>query len=68
MREHVDIVDREYPELAVDLILVQGTFGPALVEALSQRLQVPQNYMFIGTPGEQFPHELGALGGVRLII
>lgn len=68
LREHVDIVDREYPELAVDLILVQGTFGPALVEALSQRLQVPQNYMFIGTPGEQFPHELGALGGVRLII
>lgn len=68
LREHVDIVDREYPELAVDLILVQGTFGPALVEALSQRLQVPQNYMFIGTPGEQFPHDLGALGGVRLII
>ena len=68
LKEHVEIIDREYPELAVDLILVKGTFGPALVEGLSKALQVPQNYMFIGTPGEQFPHDLGALGGVRLII
>lgn len=68
LREHVEVIDHEYPELVIDLILVKGKFGPDLVEAISQELKVPQNYMFIGTPGEQFPHNLGDLGGVRLII
>lgn len=68
LKEHVQIIDLEYPELVVDLILVKGRFGPGLVEALSRELRVPPNYMFIGTPGEQFPHNLGDLGGVRLII
>ena len=68
LREHVEIIDREYPDLVVDLILVEGKFSPELVEALSKEMKVAQNYMFIGTPGEQFPHNLGDLGGVRLII
>jgi hypothetical protein len=29
---------------------------------------VPKNYMFIGAPGQDFPHNLSELGGVRLII
>jgi amino acid transporter len=68
LETHVKTIDMEYPELAVDLILVKGTFGPPLIEALSERLQVAKNYMFIGTPGAQFPHNLDELGGVRLII
>jgi hypothetical protein len=35
---------------------------------LSQRLGVPKNYMFLGTPGDRFPHNIADLGGVRLII
>ena len=68
LAEHVEIIDREYPELVVDLVLVKGRFSPELVEAISKEMDVPQNYMFMGTPGEQFPHNLGDLGGVRLII
>jgi hypothetical protein len=29
---------------------------------------VPKNQMFIGTPGDRFPHRIETLGGVRLII
>lgn len=29
---------------------------------------VAKNYMFIGTPGDRFPHNIAELGGVRLII
>ena len=68
LAEHVEIIDREYPDLVVDLVLVKGRFSPELVEAISKEMDVPQNYMFMGTPGEQFPHNLGDLGGVRLII
>ena len=61
-------IDHVYPQLRIDLLLVKGTFGPGLVEALSKRLNVPKNYMFIGCPGDRFPHSLGSLGGVRLIV
>ncbi|MEO8030375.1 MAG: APC family permease [Gemmatimonadota bacterium] len=61
-------LDQLYPRLRIDFLAVQGTFGPPLVEALSRRLGVPKNYMFIGTPGDGFPHALEALGGVRVIL
>lgn len=64
----IRIIDRIYPELCIDLILVRGKFGPELIERLSQRLNVPKNYMFIGTPGDRFPHNIAELGGVRLIM
>lgn len=64
----INIIDRIYPELCIDLILVRGKFGPDLIERLSQRLNVPKNYMFIGTPGDRFPHNIAELGGVRLIM
>jgi len=61
-------IDELYPELRIDLVLVQGQFGPELIERLSRRLGVPKNYMFLGTPGDRFPHNIAELGGVRLII
>jgi amino acid transporter len=61
-------LDEVYPELRIDLVIVQGQFGPELIERLSQRMGVPKNYMFIGTPGDRFPHNIAELGGVRLII
>jgi hypothetical protein len=61
-------LDEVYPELRIDLILVQGSFSPELIERLSRRMGVPKNYMFIGTPGDRFPHNIAELGGVRLII
>lgn len=68
LAEQLKTIDRIYPELRVDLLLVKGGFGPELIEQISRRLSVPKNYMFIGTPGDRFPHNIADLGGVRLII
>ena len=68
LAENLRIIDRMYPRLKIDLVLVHGAFTPELIEKLSQRLKVPKNYMFISTPGNRFPHNLGDLGGVRLIM
>ena len=61
-------IDHLYPDLRIDFLAVQGSFGPELIEGLSKRLQVPKNYMFLGTPGDRFPHRVETLGGVRLIL
>jgi len=65
---HLKLIDRLYPQLRIDFVAVKGTFGPELVEAISQRLRVPKNYMFIGTPGDRFPHRIEDLGGVRVVL
>jgi len=62
------LIDRLYPQLRIDFVAVKGKFGPELVEALSERLQVPKNHMFIGTPGDRFPHRIEDLGGVRVVL
>ncbi|HKX26181.1 MAG TPA: amino acid permease, partial [Blastocatellia bacterium] len=68
LAEQIRTIDRIYPEMCIDLVLVKGRFGPELIERLSRRLGVPKNYMFIGTPGDHFPHRISDLGGVRLIM
>ena len=68
LAEQLKIIDQIYPELRVDLLLVRGKFGPEMIERLAQSLRVPKNYMFIGTPGDHFPHRIAELGGVRLIM
>ena len=68
LSEHLQMVDRMYPQLKIDFLAVKGEFGPELIERLSRRLRVPKNYMFIGTPGDHFPHRIEHLGGVRLIL
>jgi len=61
-------IDHLYPQLRIDFVAVQGKFGPELIERLSRRLGVPKNQMFIGTPGDRFPHRIEDLGGVRVIL
>jgi len=68
LADQLKTLDRIYPQLRIDLVLVKGRFGPELIERLSRRLGVPKNYMFIGTPGDRFPHNIAELGGVRLIM
>jgi amino acid transporter len=68
LAEQLAHIDKCYPELRIDFMAVQGTFGPALIELLSARLGVPKNYMFIGTPSDRFSHRVEQLGGVRLIL
>jgi len=68
LAEDLRRLDRLYPEIRIDFLAVKGRFGPELIDALSRRLDVPKNQMFIGTPGDRFPHPIAELGGVRLII
>jgi hypothetical protein len=68
LAENLKTVDHIYPRLRLDLLMVKGAFGPELIDRLSRRLDVPKNYMFIGTPDNQFPHNIEDLGGVRLIM
>ena len=42
--------------------------SPEMIEKISKRFNVPKNYMFIGTPGDRFPHNIADLGGVRVIL
>lgn len=65
---HLQAIDHMYPNLRIDFVAVKGSFGPELITRLSRRLRVPKNFMFIGTPGDRFPHEIEDLGGVRLIL
>ena len=65
---YLKLIDRLYPQLRIDFVAVKGTFCPELVEAISRRLRVPKNQMFIGTPGDRFPHRIEALGGVRVVL
>ncbi len=64
----VDVLDRAYPDLDVDFIVIKGHFGPQLIDELSHKWNIPKNFMFIGSPGQKFHYGLQELGGVRLVI
>ena len=68
LSEHLKTVDHLYPKLKINFLTVEGEFGPELINALSARLKIPKNFMFIGTPGNRFPYRISELGGVRLIL
>ncbi len=63
-----DVLDREYPDIKVDYITEEGKFGPELIKELSEKWNIPINFMFIGSPSDKFPYRVEELGGVRLII
>ncbi|MBF9223969.1 APC family permease [Hymenobacter ruricola] len=64
----IRVLDRAYEQIEVDFVTIEGSFGPALIEELSERWNIPKNFMFIGSPGDRFPYQISELGGVRLII
>jgi hypothetical protein len=68
LASQLKVLDEIFPEIRIDFVAVKGRFGPELIDRLSARLNVPRNYMFIGCPGDRFPHNLADLGGVRLIV
>ncbi|MGB5313804.1 MAG: APC family permease, partial [Polyangiales bacterium] len=68
LAEQLRTIDHLYPQLRIDFVAVKGTFTPQIIEAISRRFKIPKNYMFIGTPGDHFPHRIEDLGGVRLIL
>lgn len=68
LEQEIDFLDREYPEIDIELIILEGTFTPKLIQELSVKWNIPVNFMFIGSPTEKFPYKIEQLGGVRLII
>ena len=68
LADQLSTLNALFPDIVIDLVAVKGRFTPELVDRLSARLNVPRNYMFIGCPGDAFPHNLADFGGVRLIV
>jgi amino acid transporter len=64
----IRVLDRAYEQIEVEFVTMEGHFGPALIEELSEKWNIPKNFMFIGSPGDRFPYQISELGGVRLII
>jgi len=68
LRNDLEVLDRAYPDLHIEYLEIVGQFGPELIAELSQKWNIPKNFMFIGSPGDRFPYQVSELGGVRLII
>jgi len=64
----LEVLDRAYPEIHIEFIEIDGIFGPELITELSERWNIPKNFMFIGSPGDRFSYRVSELGGVRLIM
>uniref|UniRef100_UPI00404B8A65 APC family permease n=1 Tax=Flavobacterium sp. TaxID=239 RepID=UPI00404B8A65 len=68
LAQEIDFLDREYPEIDIELVILEGKFTPQLIQELSIKWNIPVNFMFIGSPTNKFPYKIEELGGVRLII
>lgn len=64
----IDFLDREYPDIKVELVIERGEFSPQKIKELSVKWNIPINFMFIGSPSDKLPYRIEELGGVRLII
>ncbi|GGG50487.1 APC family permease [Bizionia arctica] len=68
LKSDIDVLDRAYPTVHIEFIEEQGQFDPEKIKELSKKYHIPVNFMFIGSPGDNFPYKIQELGDVRLII
>jgi amino acid transporter len=68
LKKDLEVLDRAYPEIHIEFIELEGEFGPKLIDELSEKWNIPKNFMFIGSPGDRFSYRVSELGGVRLIM
>ncbi len=68
LTEEIDFLNREYPEIEIEFVVEEGKFSPQLIQKLSDKWNIPINFMFIGSPSNKFQYKVEDLGGVRLII
>ncbi len=66
--QDLKVLDRAYPDIKIEFIEIEGDFGPDLINDLSEKWNIPKNFMFIGSPGNRFSYKVSELGGVRLIM
>lgn len=68
LKSDLRTIDKLYPEMDIELVLLKGKFTPEKVDEISKKYKIPKNYMFLGAPSVKFQYPLADLGGVRLII
>lgn len=68
LKKDIEVLDRAYPDINIEFLEIDGVFGPAIIDELSKKWNIPKNFMFIGSPGDKFPYHISELGGVRLIM
>lgn len=68
LESDIGVLDRAYPEIHIEFVKEVGHFDPEKIKELSKKYNIPINFMFIGSPGENFPYKIQELGDVRLII
>ena len=67
-KKDIDFLDEVYPNIEIDFVILEGNFGPDLIDKLSKEWEIPKNFMFIGSPAGRMMYGLAELGGVRLIV
>ena len=68
LKVDIEVLDRAYPEIDIEFVEMIGEFTPDLMEELSQKWNIPKNFMFIASPSDRFSYRVSDLGGVRLIM
>lgn len=68
LTQEIEFLDLEYPEIDVEFVIEKGNFTPEIIRELSNKWNIPINFMFIGSPSDKFPYKIEELGGVRLIM
>ncbi|MCX7548642.1 APC family permease [Xanthomarina sp. F1114] len=68
LKSDIEVLDRAYPNIHIEFVEEQGHFNPEKIKELSKKYKIPINFMFIGSPGDNFPYRINELGDVRLII
>jgi hypothetical protein len=68
LAQDIEFLDKAYPDIDIDFVIIQGSFGPDLIKQLSEEWDIPTNLMFIGSHGGHFHYDQAKLGGVRLIV
>ena len=68
LKQEIDFLNKAYPDINIDFVIEDGKFTPEKIRSLSEKWNVPINFMFIGSPTDKFPYKIEELGGVRLII
>lgn len=65
--KNLAIMAELFPDLKIQYLPWEGTFGPQAIEDVSRELKVPKNNIFIGAPEQKHRFSVEDLGGVRVI-
>ncbi|KAJ7764169.1 amino acid permease-domain-containing protein [Mycena maculata] len=62
LEANAKILDEAFPEITIDLIIVQESFVPTNVSSSAHRLRIPTTLMFMSCPGPRAPYPVAKFG------